>query len=159
MIEIKDTIVNDIKTIIELEQMPENKQFITPYTYKQHLQVINDQNQSHLSIFCDNEFVGFTILSGFQDSPHSIEFRRIVVDAKGKGIGKEVIYKVQKLVFNIEGSHRLWLDVFETNTRARHIYKQLGFLEEGILRDAVKTDDIFQNLVIMSILKHEFKLK
>lgn len=79
-----------------------------------------------------------------------------MVDAKGKGIGKEVIYKVQKLVFNIEGSHRFWLDVFETNTRARYIYKQLGFLEEGILRDAVKTDDIFHNLVIMSILKHEF---
>jgi RimJ/RimL family protein N-acetyltransferase len=59
-------------------------------------------------------------------------------------------------VFRHHGAHRLWLDVFVTNTRARRLYASLGFREEGLLRDAILRDGEFHSQVLMSLLEHEY---
>jgi diamine N-acetyltransferase len=61
-----------------------------------------------------------------------------------------------KKVFEEYGAHRLWLDVFDDNQRARYFYKSVGFKEEGVLRDAVRRGDRYDSLVIMSILAGEY---
>ena len=55
------------------------------------------------------------------------------------------------------GAHRRWLDVKPFNDRARALYRSEGFVEEGLLRDALREPDgSFQDLVIMSILRPEW---
>jgi RimJ/RimL family protein N-acetyltransferase len=51
---------------------------------------------------------------------------------------------------------RLWLDVKESNERARHVYESEGFLVEGILRECLKGEYGFESLVVMSILRDEY---
>lgn len=58
-------------------------------------------------------------------------------------------------VSSIDG-HRLWLDVFTDNPRAQHVYKSVGFVEEGTKRDCIKEGSIYRSLILFSILKHEF---
>jgi RimJ/RimL family protein N-acetyltransferase len=60
-------------------------------------------------------------------------------------------------VFRELKAHRLWLDVFETNTRAQHVYENLGFRHEGILREAIFRDGEFHNQRLMSILDREYE--
>jgi RimJ/RimL family protein N-acetyltransferase len=54
-------------------------------------------------------------------------------------------------------AHRLWLDVFEHNARARHVYRSVGFVEEGVLRECVKQQERYASLVVMSILENEYR--
>jgi RimJ/RimL family protein N-acetyltransferase len=60
-------------------------------------------------------------------------------------------------VFDELSAHRIWLDVFPHNSRARHIYRSVGFVEEGVLRECVKHGDIYRSLVLMSMLESEYK--
>ena len=52
--------------------------------------------------------------------------------------------------------HRLWLDVFETNQRARNLYESAGFQVEGTLRECLRTGEGFASLVVMSMLSSEY---
>lgn len=58
-------------------------------------------------------------------------------------------------VFARHQPRRLWLDVFPDNTVARRLYEKLGFVEEGILRDAYLWNGEFRSTVVMSILASE----
>ncbi|MCG8359477.1 MAG: GNAT family N-acetyltransferase, partial [Kiloniellales bacterium] len=64
---------------------------------------------------------------------------------------------VMERVFEGLGAHRLWLDVFPDNARARHVYRSMGFAEEGTLRDALRFGDGYASLVIMSMLAPEYR--
>jgi RimJ/RimL family protein N-acetyltransferase len=59
-------------------------------------------------------------------------------------------------VFREMKAHRLWLDVFETNLRAQHVYQALGFQREGVLREAICRDGEFHTQILMSILDREY---
>jgi diamine N-acetyltransferase len=43
------------------------------------------------------------------------------------------------------------------NTRALALYRSEGFVEEGRLRDSVKTEDGYDSLVVMSMLESEYE--
>lgn len=73
-----------------------------------------------------------------------------------KGFGTEAIEVLLRYAFLELGLHRVELEVFEENRRARRCYEKVGFREEGIRREAVFRDGRFQDLVIMSILAREF---
>ena len=48
--------------------------------------------------------------------------------------------------------HRLELEVYAFNDRARHVYESLGFVEEGVRRDALWQDGAFHDAILMSVL-------
>ena len=52
--------------------------------------------------------------------------------------------------------HRIELEVFDYNPRAKAMYEKAGFKEEGIKREALYMNNEFHNVYIMSILKKEF---
>jgi RimJ/RimL family protein N-acetyltransferase len=60
-------------------------------------------------------------------------------------------------VFQELQAHRLWLDVFETNTRAQHVYESLGFRREGVLREAIYRDGEYHTQWLMAILDCEYE--
>jgi GNAT superfamily N-acetyltransferase len=87
----------------------------------------------------------------------SIQLQRIVVADPGHGIGRQMLAGILDYVFQELKAHRLWLDVFETNKRAQHVYERLGFRREGILREAIFRDGEFHTQVLMSILDREYE--
>lgn len=93
------------------------------------------------------------ILAGLTNENKSIEFKRIVISKKGKGYGRKALNKIKHYCFYKLHCHRLWLDVLETNERARYLYQSEGFKEEGVLRDCIFKDGNYKNLVIMSLLE------
>ncbi|WP_400079083.1 GNAT family N-acetyltransferase [Winogradskyella sp. R77965] len=156
---LKHTTTNDLINILEIERNLENVEFIEPYNLERHQKVIQQKGEEHFSIFDeDSKLIGFVILAGLTNENKSIEFKRIVVSEKGKGFGSKTIELIKKKCFQDYNCNRLWLDVFDFNLRAIHVYESLGFIKEGVLRECIKTEQGFKNLIIMSILRKEYQL-
>lgn len=61
-------------------------------------------------------------------------------DYWGQGFGQESIKLLLPFAFWVLNLHRLSLTVFSYNTRAIQLYKRLGFVQEGIARQAIQRD-------------------
>ncbi len=89
--------------------------------------------------------LGFAIL--VETGPGHIEWRRVVVARRDDGIGSEFMQAVIKQ-FRDEGAHTIWLDVYEDNARARHVYQSLGFRE---IKRGPKLNDPSITMVVMEL--------
>ena len=74
---------------------------------------------------------GFAILQNVKTEKDAQFLRRIAVVDAGKGFGKPFLCAVVDWVFANMDVDRFWFSVRNTNARARHVYKSLGFIEEG----------------------------
>ena len=77
-------------------------------------------------------------------------------DDRGVGYGTEMILRVLSWAFLVCKLNRVYLQVKQTNTRGQALYRSLGFVEEGILREAYKDQSGFSDLVVMSLLASEW---
>lgn len=154
---LRDTSENDIDQVLELERDPENTPFIRQWTRQQHVESLSDGHYGHYIIQnTEGRMLGYIILTGLTNPDKSIEFKRIVIRSKQKGLGKQAVSLVAGKAFNELGAHRLWLEVLPSNKRARSVYSSCGFINEGIHRESVKMGDAFLTLDVMSMLKHEY---
>jgi diamine N-acetyltransferase len=102
------------------------------------------------------QIAGFAILQGLLSEHRAVELKRIVIGAPNQGTGTRLLNEVADRAFGPYGAHRLYLDVFVNNDRARHVYETFGFRKEGIMRDAIFRDGAYYSLVLMSLLESEY---
>ncbi|TRM62820.1 acyl-CoA N-acyltransferase [Schizophyllum amplum] len=77
---------------------------------------------------------------------------------QGKGYGTEILRFMIGHAFSALGMHRLSLSVFEGNKKAHQLYKTLGFVDEGRLREANRTPEgSWEDLIYMSMLEKEWR--
>lgn len=155
--DLRTTSEEDLEFVLNAERSEANRRFIGQWSREQHTAALEDKGILHLIIQeKTGEPAGYVILTGLQNPDLTICIMRIVVQSKGRGFGKKTLALLTQWVFTQTSAHRLWLDVREHNSRARHIYENAGFRPEGILRECIKVGDSFESLMIMSILRHEF---
>jgi RimJ/RimL family protein N-acetyltransferase len=87
-------------------------------------------------------YVGEVALSDLDAHNRSCSFRIALVGPRafGRGYGTEGTRLVLGHAFGAVGLHRVELEVYATNPRARHVYEQVGFTYEGTRRDALSWD-------------------
>jgi len=148
---------SDIEAIISIESRGSISQFIRPWRHERHAAALENRNFAYLIAEAEGETVGFVIFQEVLSTDRAINLMRIAVGEPGRGYGKPLMRLAMRHAFIDLGAHRLWLDVFAENDRARHVYRDLGFVEEGCLRDAAQKPDGFHSLVIMSMLEDEYR--
>lgn len=74
----------------------------------------------------------------------------------GQGIGRTVTSFVVAFAFDQLNLHRVQLRVLATNERAIHLYRTLGFKDEGCLRHAQYKNGEYIDVLQMAILEDEF---
>lgn len=147
----------DLNYVLSVEHNKDNALYLIPWTKEEHSYLIQQTHIRHMIIQThQNEPVGYIIMAGIDNPNRSLELRRIAIEKKGSGYGRQVLQIIKKWAFLSQKSHRLWLDVKDFNTRARHLYSSEGFVTEAILRDCIKTGDHYESLVLMSILEYEY---
>ena len=57
--------------------------------------------------------------------------------------------------FEVGGVHRVELEVYASNPRARAVYERAGFVVEGVRRDALLFDGAYVDAIVMAVLRHE----
>ena len=75
----------------------------------------------------------------------------------GRGFGTEATTLVLDHAFNAVGVHRVELEVYRFNPRARHVYEKVGFVYEGTKRRALLWDDEWIDADLMSVLASEWR--
>jgi diamine N-acetyltransferase len=124
----------------------------------QHLKMLADPGAVYIVAEDQpGEIAGFAILQGLLSEHRAVEVKRIVIGAPNQGTGKRLLTEVAERAFGQYGAHRLYLDVFVNNERARRVYETFGFREEGIMRDAICRDGAYYSLVLMSLLENEYR--
>jgi RimJ/RimL family protein N-acetyltransferase len=76
---------------------------------------------------------------------------------RGKGAGLFATKGILTHAFCDMNINRVELTVLETNISAINFYSKIGFKQEGIKREAVFKNNKFVNLLLMSILKNDYK--
>ena len=109
-----------------MDRDPDTREHITLYSLAEHQAEFVRDDIVYLSIYANNALSGYFILVLEADG-ESVEFRRIVVDAKGAGIGQAAIRAMEAYCAGQLRRRRIWLDVFASNPRGQHIYAKLGY--------------------------------
>jgi diamine N-acetyltransferase len=152
---LRPTRAGDLDFVVAAEADPDNAPFLAPSPRAEHEGFLGDPLQRHLIAEAGGRAVGFALLR-LHPEDRAVELRRIAVTEKGRGYGRATLELAIRAAFEEHGAHRLWLDVKPHNERARSLYRSAGFVEEGLLRDALYYDGRFESLIVMSILRHEW---
>ena len=155
MIQLRKAAFDHLAFILALEKRFADLGFLGPDSGPVHAERFGSPDSAYFLIERNGLPAGFVILRGLR-SNRSIELKRVAVSEPGQGIGREALRQVIRKAFNQLAAHRLWLDVFSDNHRARATYRALGFVEEGTQRECVWYDNRFRSLVLMSMLEEEF---
>lgn len=74
----------------------------------------------------------------------------------GRGYGTEATRALIGFAFGTLNLHRVQLDVFDFNERARRAYEKVGFRLEGTRRQAIFHEGAYHDEHLMAILRTEF---
>ena len=148
--------LSDLPYIISLERKFSALGFVGSDAEPVHRERLGSADSSYFIFELEEAAVGYAILCGLSSVNRSIELKRVVVADPGRGLGREAVRLTLRNAFGEMSAHRLWLDVYEDNHRARRVYRALGFVEEGTIRECVWDGSRFRSLVLMSMLEAEF---
>jgi RimJ/RimL family protein N-acetyltransferase len=159
---LRPTMLSDLDFVTTVEFDGRNLPFITPWERTQHEAAVRIPDFRHFIVEAgpDYERAGFAILQGCRNPHRSIELKRLVLQPKGQGLGRESVRRLKRMAFHDLHAHRFWLDVKGLNTRALRLYESEGFVEEGRLRESVRVSsdaaDGYDCLIVMSLLDREY---
>jgi RimJ/RimL family protein N-acetyltransferase len=102
----------------------------------------------------DGSWVGEVVFMDLDTHNLSCSFRIYLgqVSSYGRGLGTEATRLMLAHAFDTVGLHRISLEVFDFNPRARHVYEKVGFVHEGTQRDALCWDGEWVDAHMMAIL-------
>lgn len=149
---------SDIPFIMACERRPDYERFVGRWPEEKHRARMADPEFRYLVASDGVRDLGFAILHETWMRPENLYLKRIAVHDAGKGDGKRVLAALTDWVFAHTDAHRFWLEVVETNPRARHVYASSGWTEEGMVREGYFDDRTGKrgSFVQMSILKSEW---
>jgi diamine N-acetyltransferase len=151
---LRATTEDDLPFVHETERSTD---FVRHWTDEEHRAVVRDPDCAHWTIETRDGRAGYLILRGLRSPDGSLELKRLNVAERGRGLGRETLRLVKRIAFDELRVHRLWLDVMAHNAAARHLYASEGFVPEGALREALRLDGRYVDLVVMSILEDEYR--
>ncbi|MFN8374195.1 MAG: GNAT family protein [Anaerolineae bacterium] len=108
----------------------------------------------------DERFMGFIDLSGILWT-QGVAWLGIGIgpEFQGQGYGGEALQLVLAFAFRELNLHRIQLTVFAYNERATALYEKLGFVREGVFREALNRDGQRFDMLLYGMLRHEWQAR
>jgi [ribosomal protein S5]-alanine N-acetyltransferase len=106
--------------------------------------IILKENETHIG----------NIKLDFHDAKANVSELGLLIGNKnywGKGLGHEACRLMIDYGFNHQQLSKIWLAVYGNNMAAIKLYKNLGFIIEGILKSHVFSDGVLQDKYLMAI--------
>jgi len=103
------------------------------------------------------ELLGEVVLYEWDPAARSCTFRTLIGPrGRGRGVGTEATRLIVGHGFDQLGLHRIELEVYGHNHRARRVYEKVGFVVEGVRREASLRDGEWVDAILMGLLDHEW---
>lgn len=129
-------------------------------TLESHMNWWNSRGSSEqYKIFAvDEKRVGFAKFRPIDNQNRNVVLGAdIHKDHRGKGYAKHMWSMMLDECFNELGMHRASLVTAAYNERGIHIYKKIGFKEEGRSVDLLYRDGEYHDVICMYVLEHEWR--
>jgi len=106
----------------------------------------------------DQALIGISVLKNINLINRSAEFALYIGDEdyQGKGLAKLATIDTLRFGFDQLNLNRIALNVLQNNEKAIGLYENLGFIQEGELRESIFKNGKIQNEYIFALLKSEF---
>jgi RimJ/RimL family protein N-acetyltransferase len=103
-------------------------------------------------------YVGEVVLNDLDQYNHSCGFRISLIGPRafGRGFGTEATRLAVAHAFESVGLHRVGLEVYDFNPRARRVYEKVGFTYEGTSRQALYWDGEWVDAHLMALLASDW---
>ena len=82
--------------------------------------------------------------------------RGIIKTEQGKGFATEATRRALSYAFRILNLHKVYLVVDTANEGAAHIYRKVGFVDEGVLREEYFSAGHYRDATRMAIFQRDF---
>ncbi|MET7696646.1 GNAT family protein [Streptomyces sp. NPDC005485] len=103
------------------------------------------------------ELVGEVVLYEWDPDARSCSFRTLVGPrGRGRGLGTEATRLIVGYGFEQLGLNRIQLELFSDNHRARRVYEKVGFVEEGVRRQALVRGEDLLDETVMAVLAQDW---
>lgn len=107
----------------------------------------------------DGVYLGEVVLMDLDEGNRSMNFRIALGGHPfGQGYGTEATRLIVAFGLDVVGLHRIGLEVYDFNPRARRVYEKCGFVREGVLRDALLWNGEWHDAFQMSVLESDPRL-
>jgi RimJ/RimL family protein N-acetyltransferase len=113
-----------------------------------------DPDRLDLAVVVSGACVGEVVLNELDPHNASCAFRISLAGPHvyGRGYGTEATRLVLDHAFTTVGLHRVELEVHAFNQRAQRVYQRLGFVVEGVRREALCWDGRRHDTIVMGLL-------
>ncbi|NMO22330.1 GNAT family N-acetyltransferase [Pyxidicoccus fallax] len=102
--------------------------------------------------------LGEVVLNEYAPHDRACNFRISLAGPElfGRGLGTEATRLMLGHAFETVGLHRVGLEVYDFNPRARRAYEKAGFVTEGVRRQVLLWEGTWYDSVVMSVLAPEW---
>lgn len=162
LLQLRKAQTSDLDYIMKLEYDKENLKYIVPFDRDFHTQIIENSLEAMDVIveeIATKAPVGYLMINGLKTEAKEIEWTHVIIDKKGHGYGHEAMKLLKAWAFDDLKFHRGWLDCKDYNARALHLYEAEGMQREGLIRETIITNGVYENLVVLGILDREYKAR
>lgn len=107
----------------------------------------------------NDKYIGNIILQSF-DLINRTALTGIMVGDKlgwGNGYATEAYMLMLNFAFNERGLNRIYAHVLKSNIGSLKMHEKCGYKQEGVLRQSIYKDGEFQDQVLLSVLRCDFK--
>jgi RimJ/RimL family protein N-acetyltransferase len=138
-----------------------------PVTYVKEENDIKTARKSREEIYLiivqksTDKSIGFIRLNFIDAVSRNMWLRMLIgdKDAQGKGLAEDALRCVVEWIFSEQNVHRITLETYETNKQAMRFFEKIGFVREGLVRDAVYSGGRYFNIVCYGLLNTEYKTR
>ena len=104
------------------------------------------------------ELIGLTTLTNINLLNRTSDFSILIGNDKHRGKGYSKQATIDTLLFGFKeiGLNKISLKVREGNEVAYNLYKKIGFVQEGVLKENVFRNNAFHTEIVMAIFKKDF---
>jgi len=106
----------------------------------------------------DGRLIGSAGLRGINWVERKAELGIMIgeTDCWGQGYGTASVLEILRIAFEKMNLNRIFLRVYQNNSRAIRVYEKCGFRKEGVLREDHYSRGTYHNTLIMGILRSEY---
>jgi UDP-4-amino-4,6-dideoxy-N-acetyl-beta-L-altrosamine N-acetyltransferase len=126
---------------------------------------LNDQSRTRvvfaIEAFEDDSFIGIIQLNRIDWIARSAYFGITIGEKKfqGRGMAVDSMRTLFAYAFGCLNLRKICLEVVAFNARAIKLYREFGFVEEGVMKEQVYLEGRYHDLVLMRMFDTEFRAK
>lgn len=158
-------IEQDIQLVSGTKEDPQITEISDEFDILKNLSEVNlyDQpmpSELNFRIERDKQTVGVISLKSIRWFNRKAEISILVkAEFQGKGIAKKALNTLLNYAFNAMNFHRIEAEIFAYNKVGIALVEKLGFIREGILREARYLDGQYHDIIRYGLLKEEYGTK